>query len=340
MSSDELAGVAAFDAQGRHAEAIAALAKAAGTGDLTAMAALGRRLLVGDRGPSNPVEGARLLLEAARRGQFDAQERAAALLAGGLLVPQNWQAALKMLGLSAASGNLSARMQLRALRGEAGPSGNWERLASQFDLADWLREPSSVCIHEDPRIVRFPELLPDSVCEWLIEQSRGRLLRARVYDPIVRRETVDAMRSNTQATFGVSAVSALHFLVQARLAKGCRVPLTHFEAPAVLHYEVGEQITPHFDFIDPRVADYEKQVATQGQRIYTFLVYLNDAYESGETGFPQLGIEHRGSRREGLCFTNIDARGNPDLRMLHTGKPPTSGEKWIFSQFIRVRPVR
>jgi prolyl 4-hydroxylase len=148
------------------------------------------------------------------------------------------------------------------------------------------------------------------------------------------------MRSNTQATFGVAAVSALHFLVQARLAKACRLPLTHFEAPAVLHYAVGEQITPHFDFIDPRVPDYEKQVAAQGQRIYTFLVYLNDAYAGGETGFPELGFEHRGSRREGLCFTNIDARGNPDLRMLHTGKPPTSGEKWIFSQFIRVRPVR
>jgi prolyl 4-hydroxylase len=340
MSSDALAGVAAFDAEGRHMEAIAALAKATNAGDLGAMAALGRRLLVGDRGPSNPVEGARLLLEAAQRGHFDAQERAAALLAGGVLVPQNWPAAVKMLGLSATNGNQSARMQLVAMCGRSEPSGNWAQLASQFDLANWLGDPSSACVHEDPRIMRFPELLPDSVCEWLIEQSRGRLVRARVYDPIIRRETIDAMRSNTQATFGVAEVGALHFLVQARLAKGCRVPLTHFEAPAVLHYDVGEQITPHFDFIDPRVPDYEKQVATQGQRIYTFLVYLNDGYENGETGFPELGIEHRGSRREGLCFTNIDARGNPDLRMLHTGKPPTSGEKWIFSQFIRVRPVR
>jgi prolyl 4-hydroxylase len=340
VSTDELTRVAAFDAQGRHAEAIAALAKATGAGDLGAMAALGRRLLIGDRGPSNPVEGARLLLEAAQRGQFDAQERAAALLAGGVLVPQNWPAAIRMLGLSAANGNQGAQMQLMAMSGKADASSNWERLASEFDLGKWLREPPSVRVNEDPSIARFPELLPDSVCEWLIEQSRGRLVRARVYDPIVRRETVDAMRSNTQATFGVAAVSALHFLIQARLAKGCRIPLTHFEAPAVLHYEVGEQITPHFDFIDPRVPDYEKQVAAQGQRIYTFLVYLNDAYGSGETGFPELGIEHRGSRREGLCFTNIDARGNPDLRMLHTGKPPTSGEKWIFSQFIRVRPVR
>jgi len=168
MSSDELARVAAFDAEGRHAEAIAALAKAMGAGDLGAMAALGRRLLLGDRGPSNPVEGARLLLEAAQRGQFDAQERAAALLAGGVLVPQNWPMAIKMLGLSAANGNESARMQLVAMHGEADPSGHWERLAAQFDLANWLREPSSVAVNADPRIVRFPELLPDSVCEWLI----------------------------------------------------------------------------------------------------------------------------------------------------------------------------
>ena len=140
--------------------------------------------------------------------------------------------------------------------------------------------------------------------------------------------------------FGVAEVSALDFLIQARMASGCDVPLTHFEAPAVLHYETGEQITPHFDFIDPRSPDYEKQVQVQGQRIFTFLIYLNDGYEGGETAFPELGFQHRGARREGLLFSNVDAHGNPDLRMLHAGQAPTRGEKWILSQFIRRRPVR
>src|SRR6516162_4154818 len=115
MSQGELAKVDALDAQGRHTEAIAALARATGVGDVGAMAALGGRLLVGDRGPCIPVEGARFLFEAAQRGQPDAQERAAALLAGGVYATQSWPSALKMLGLAAANGNRSARSQLLAM---------------------------------------------------------------------------------------------------------------------------------------------------------------------------------------------------------------------------------
>ena len=340
MSQRELATVDALDAQGRHTEAIAALARATGAGDVAAMAALGRRLLVGDRGPCIPVEGARFLFEAAQRGQPDAQERAAALLAGGAYAAQSWPSALRLLGLAAANGNRSARLQLTAMSGAPDQAGNWEQLAARFDMATWLGKPACERVADDASIVRFPELLSDPICAWLIEQSRGRLVRARVYDPIAQREKVSEMRSNTTATFGMAEVCALHFLIQARMASGCGIALTHFEAPAVLHYDVGEQITPHFDFIDPRSPDYEQQVKVQGQRIFTFLIYLNEGYGGGETAFPELGIEHLGSAREGLLFANVDAGGNPNLRMLHVGKAPTSGEKWVLSQFIRRRPVR
>lgn len=340
MNQGALADIDELDAAGRHTEAIAALARATGAGNIDAMAALGRRLLVGDRGPCLPADGARLLLDAAQRGHPDAQGRAAALLGGGIGTPQSWPAALAMLGAAAEGGHHGARAQLTALGGAGDPGGHWKRLAANFDLTQWLARPAAQTLRQDPQILVFGQLLPEAVCAWLIEQSRGRLVRARVYDPIDKRETTSEMRTNTTATFGVAEVGLLHFLVQARIASGCGIPLTHFEAPAVLHYDVGEQITPHFDFIDPRAPDYAQQISVQGQRIYTCLIYLNDAYEGGETAFPELGIEHRGSLREGLLFTNIDARDNPDLRMLHAGKPPTRGEKWIFSQFIRRRPVR
>ena len=64
-----------------------------------------------------------------------------------------------------------------------------------------------------------------------------------------------------------------------------------------------------------------------------------DDYEGGETAFPKLGIRHKGKRREGLLFVNALPSGPPDLRMVHAGTPPTSGEKWIVSQFIRNRAV-
>jgi hypothetical protein len=113
------------------------------------------------------------------------------------------------------------------------------------------------------------------------------------------------------------------------------------EAPAVLHYSPGEEIANHFDFVDPQTTpDYAGEIARNGQRIITFLVYLNDDYEGGETDFPTLGITVKGGAGNGLYFVNALADLAPDLRMLHAGRPTTRGEKWLITQFVRSRPTR
>jgi hypothetical protein len=109
------------------------------------------------------------------------------------------------------------------------------------------------------------------------------------------------------------------------------------EGPTVLHYAVGQEITEHFDFVNPKIPKYQEEITRRGERIITFLIYLNGDYAGGETEFPVLGVRHKGRRGEGLFFVNALPSGAPDSRMVHAGRPPTSGEKWIASQFIRNR---
>jgi hypothetical protein len=123
------------------------------------------------------------------------------------------------------------------------------------------------------------------------------------------------------------------------MAAAVGVPVHHMEGPTILHYAVGQEITNHFDFLNPNFPGYEDEIRRRGERIITFLVYLNDDYGGGETEFPELGVRHKGRRREGLFFVNALPSGKPDTRMVHAGRPPTSGEKWILSQFIRDRPA-
>ena len=66
-------------------------------------------------------------------------------------------------------------------------------------------------------------------------------------------------------------------------------------------------------------------------------MYLNDDYEGGETEFPAIGLRYRGRRGDALLFANVDIVGNPDRRSIHAGLPPTRGEKWLLSQWIRNR---
>jgi hypothetical protein len=338
-----MAVAAEHDAAGRHGEAINELATATQRGDVEAMTELGKRLVIGDRAPQMPKDGAQLLFDAVKAGNPEAALRLANLVALGAHVDQSWTGALSLLAVAAERGSESAQGQLNTLAGrpaaEASPAGGWRGLAEKIDLAAWLAPSEGTTLYKSPLVRAFPEFIPDQACGWLIERARGRLKRALIYAPEQGGDVADEMRTNTAAGFDLIDADLVQIAIQYRMSVAVGLPVHNMEGPTVLHYEVGEQITNHFDFLNPKIPNYENEVAKRGERIITFLVYLNDEYSGGETDFHLLGLRHKGRRREGLFFTNALPNGRPDTRMVHAGLPPTSGEKWIVSQFIRNRAV-
>jgi prolyl 4-hydroxylase len=337
------------DAAGRHDEAINALARGARAGDVDCTAWLGLRLFTGDRAPAMQGEGLGLLEQASERGSGWAAARAAALFALGVRAAPDLRVARNWLVKAALKGWLPARRQLLALCDDRELAGRmqhanapaWQQLADAMDVDAWQRSPPAVIQSDDPRVATFPGLISAEICDVFVSLAEGRLQRALVYDPASRRNIVDVHRSNTLAGFGLDAIEFVHVLLQLRMSAATRMPLTHFEAPTELHYAIGEQIANHFDFVDPRsTSDYAGEIARNGQRLYTFIVYLNEGYGGGETTFAKLGIAHKGSKGEGICFINALPDMAPDMRMVHAGEPVTSGEKWIVTQFIRSRPIR
>ena len=194
-------------------------------------------------------------------------------------------------------------------------------------------------VSADPIVQRYPNFASAEVCAWLIERSRGKLSRALVYDPGTGNDIADASRTNTAAGFNLAETDLVHVALQTKMSACCKLPINHMEGATVLHYEAGEEIADHFDFVDPAIPGYEREIAEHGERLVTFLVYLNDDYGGGETDFPRIGVRHKGHTGEGLFFVNALPGGGPDVRMLHAGCPPSRGEKWIVSQFVRDRPA-
>lgn len=318
------------DAAGNHDEAVNCLARAAQRGDVEAKTRLAKRLIVGDRAPLLWRHGAGLMREAAMEGGAEAAALLAVLAAAGLGGPHDWKGALELAGLAAARGWEPAAEQLRVLAAASG---------GRLDVGSWSSVHAGVVLHDDPQVRLFPSFLNDEVCAWLIERSRSRLTRARVYDAGSKTDVVSEERTNTAAGFNLVETDLVHLMVQTRIAAASGLPIVNMEGATVLHYDVGEQITNHYDFIDPSIPNYEQEIRTRGERIMTFLVYLNDDYEGGETDFPRLTVQHKGRCGEGLYFINALPDGKPDLRSWHAGRPPGSGEKWILSQFIRNRRV-
>ncbi len=347
--SPKVAEAARCDSSGNHARAVSLLAEACGHGDVEAMTRLGKRLLVAADAPDRPKEGAELLRAAAELGGAEAAAELAVLAAIGMCTQQSWDASLTALIFAAERGWVPARRQLCVLAADRELAASaaretdfaaWRRLAATIDLGRWHTAPPGSTLSESPLVRHFPDFVGSEVCDWLIDKARGRLVRAPVYSQTLRQERISETRTNTWAMFNVLEADLVSVLVQVRMCASTAVPFRCLEPLSVLHYAAGEQITEHFDFVDPlQTPNYEQEMADNGQRILTFLVYLNDDYAGGKTEMTELGISHQGQKGEGLFFVNALPNGDPDRRTLHAGRPPTCGEKWVVSQFMRGRPL-
>jgi hypothetical protein len=337
-----------FDHEGRHDVALQWLQRAADGGHLPSLTALGARLLTGRGAPQMPSQGAQMLGIAADEGDAQACGILAVLCASGQMRAQSWSAALDYLFKAAQMGDWRARQQIAILVRDRflaerilEPADNrpWAEARAAIDLAAWLRPPEARSLSTAPRISVIERFLDPSVCEWIVELARPRLDGARVHDPVSGGRIFNDYRTNSGTGFALLETDVVMQLVHARIAAAAGLPVANQEATNVLHYAVGEEYKPHYDFFSPDEPKYVDHVRTHGQRAVTLLVYLNDAFEGGETDFPRAGLRYRGQTGDALLFHNVDAGGAADMQTLHAGLAPTRGEKWLLSKWIRDRAV-
>jgi hypothetical protein len=320
--------------QGRAAEGAQALSQAASAGHVPSMSELGGRLLSGDGVAFNAPAGARLILQAAERGDGFACATAAVLYARNCSGRSDWPRALDYLQRAAELGHQPARAQLRLLSGyRAGI--DWKKLRRAVDIAAWRKVPKPLTLSEDPLIQTAPGLLSAELCDALIARGKALLRPAKIYNELKGGNTMGQMRRHSSAPiFRYTDMDLVSEAVSNRVCALAGLPAANAEALQVLNYQVGEYFAPHVDFLDPGFEGHAATLKQNGQRLYTVLVYLNDDLEGGETEFLRLGIKHRGRKGDALMFRNVDAEGRPDPRTLHAGTPPTSGEKWVLSVWI------
>ncbi|MGD9981483.1 MAG: 2OG-Fe(II) oxygenase [Hyphomonadaceae bacterium] len=248
---------------------------------------------------------------------------------------QDWQRALDWLAVAAEGGERGAREQLQMLSGESGE--DWRTLACHVDVSAWSAERPTRVVVERPHIGMAEDFLSARECAWLIARASPLQTRALVYHPVSGAAAQDDHRSNTLATFTILTLDLPLLLIRERIANTIGAPLAHFERTSVFRYLPGQEFTSHVDYLSPS-PQLNTEISQWGQRPLTFLVYLNDTFDAGETHFLDIDRKLRGRAGEALYFRNVDENGAPDLQTTHAGLPPEGGEKWLLSQFIRSKP--
>lgn len=121
--------------------------------------------------------------------------------------------------------------------------------------------------------------------------------------------------------------------LEARLAADFGPPPAYLEQWQGVRYPPGGRFGLHTD---------AGAFATEpwGERVLTFLVYLQTPEAGGETYFPRLNRLVEPIRGRIVVWHNLLPDGTVDQRMLHAATPPRTGTKAILTTWSRQRPVR
>jgi prolyl 4-hydroxylase len=238
------------------------------------------------------------------------------LLAAGVGGPRDWAAALRLLAALAEANPRSrrelARIEAMALTPEGDP-----RVM-----------PKGEALCSAPAITRFSGLFSLAECAYLAEAAAPMLEPAVVIDPATGRQGRDPVRVCDSVGFTWPLENPAVHALNRRLAAASGTAPEQGEPLQVLRYRPGGEYKPHFDAI-PGFAN---------QRAMTFLVWLNEDYDGGETYFPTPGLKLKGRPGDAILFRNTAPDGRRDPDAGHAGLPVTRGEKMIASRWIRERP--
>jgi prolyl 4-hydroxylase len=297
---------------GREAEAVAIIERLAAERDPEAMFLLADLHWRGsDVVKQDFARGRFLFWKASHAGHPIATRAYTNLLANGIAGPADWPRAIDRL-------REEARVDTRRAHMLA--------LVEAMDLdeaGDPRRIPVGRRLSEAPLVTLFERAFSPAECDFL------RLVAEPTYmESLVK----SASGKDVRDTIRTSDGSTIHWLIEdpavhalnRRLAALSGTRVEQGEALQILRYLPGQQYHPHVDWLGESNA-----------RILTALIYLNDDYAGGETGFVETGLKVKGRKGDALVFSSVDPQGRFDPLSEHAGLPVTRGVKYLASRWIR-----
>lgn len=118
------------------------------------------------------------------------------------------------------------------------------------------------------------------------------------------------------------------------------LPAENQENIHIVKYDVGGEYKPHHDYFHPNEEYYQGSMGNSGNRVFSFLFYLNHNYTGGETDFPTKKILVTPRQGRMLGWRNMNDDGTLDPESYHAGLPVKTQTKYIAIVWVRERKFR
>lgn len=185
-----------------------------------------------------------------------------------------------------------------------------------------------------PVVAIFDNVLSAEECDELIRISSLKLKRSTIVDAQTGQlHAIDARSS--EGTYFLVNENPFVARLDRRISELLQWPVENGEGLQILHYGIGGEYQPHFDYFSPAEPGSQLHMAKGGQRVSTLIIYLNDVQAEGETVFPAIGLRVVPRKGSAVYFEYCNAQGQVDDKTLHAGTPVAAGEKWIATKWMR-----
>lgn len=186
----------------------------------------------------------------------------------------------------------------------------------------------------DYDIQEIPNFLTDEECDKIIEMSKSELVPSLVYTDN-KDLYITENRKSKQCWFDDNKLFIK--TLSDKIKNYTNTNNKYHEKLQVVNYEPGGFFIPHYDACDGDTEYCERMNGNNGPRYLTFMVYLNDDFEGGETIFPIINKLVKPKKGKAVLFKNVNDNGNIINQSFHGGEPVKSGEKWIINKWIHIK---
>jgi prolyl 4-hydroxylase len=174
-------------------------------------------------------------------------------------------------------------------------------------------------------------------CELLIAETEKTLRPSTVSDP---------GDSSTVSDYRTSSTADLHYFNSPYLNQIDNKIVTFMglnpflgETMQAQKYNPGQYYKEHCDYFFPLTKEYKTYTEWMGQRTWTFMLYLNDVKEGGETYFKHLKLKFKPKAGTAVFWNNLYKNGMPNPKTMHEACPPVSGDKYVITKWFRSWPL-